>query len=162
MADKKAPEQAVFELLREKGLSLAAAESCTGGLIAKRITDIPGASEVFFGGVVSYTNAVKEALLGVSRASLDEFGAVSERVAREMAEGVRRALKTDIGVSTTGLAGPGGDERGNAVGTVYAALSSAGGTVCRRLSCGTERAEIRNAAADAVFAMIEEHILTAR
>ena len=159
MADKKAPEQAVFELLREKGLSLAAAESCTGGLIAKRITDIPGASEVFFGGVVSYTNAVKEALLGVSHASLDEFGAVSERVAREMAEGVRRELKTDIGVSTTGLAGPGGDERGNAVGTVYAALASAEGTVCRRLSCGTERGEIRSAAADAVFAMLREHLL---
>ena len=111
-------EKAVFALLTEKGMTLAAAESCTGGLVAERMTDLPGASKVFMGGVVSYTNQVKAKVLGVPRALLEEFGAVSEPVARAMAEGVRAVTGADIGVSVTGVAGPATDERANPVGTV--------------------------------------------
>ena len=98
-------EEVVSALLREKGRTLAAAESCTGGLIAKRMTDLPGASQVFMGGVVSYTNFVKANVLSVPQALLDEHGAVSEPVARAMAEGVRAITGADYGISVTGVAG---------------------------------------------------------
>ena len=124
-------EEVVSALLREKGQTLAAAESCTGGLIAKRMTDLPGASQVFMGGVVSYTNFVKANVLGVPQALLDEHGAVSEPVARAMAEGVRAVTGADYGISVTGVAGPDSDERGNAVGTVYIGLAGPDGTLCR-------------------------------
>ena len=96
-------EEMVLALLREKGLTFSAAESCTGGLIAKRFTDLPGASAVFTGGVVSYTNAVKAGVLGVAPALLEEYGAVSAPVAQAMAEGVRRITGSDAAVSATGV-----------------------------------------------------------
>ena len=159
MTEQLSPDQAVSALLREKRLTLAAAESCTGGLIAKRMTDLSGASQIFMGGVVSYTNQVKARVLGVPQALLDEYGAVSEPVARAMAEGVRRITGADVGVSVTGVAGPDRDDRGNEVGTVYIALACADGThscLCRfgMLS----RAEIRTMAADAVFALVQSTI----
>ena len=99
-------EETVLHLLHRHGKTFSAAESCTGGLIAKRITDLPGASCVFRGGVVSYTNEVKASVLGVPQETLDRYGAVSEPVARAMAEGVRRITGSDLSVATTGLAGP--------------------------------------------------------
>ena len=145
-------EEAVVALYREKGLTLAAAESCTGGLIAKRITDVPGASHAFLGGVVSYTNGVKHGVLGVPQELLEAFGAVSEPVAGAMAEGVRRITGADIGVSVTGCAGPDRDDRNNPVGTVYVGIATAGGTRVIKPDVGQEsRAEIRRRAADEVL-----------
>ena len=103
--DVSSLEEVVITRLRQKGLTLSAAESCTGGLIAKRLTDVPGASAAFLGGVVSYTNAVKAGVLGVPRDLLEQYGPVSEPVARAMAEGVRRLTGSDLSVSVTGLAG---------------------------------------------------------
>ena len=145
-------EETVVALYREKGLTLAAAESCTGGLIAKCITDVPGASHVFLGGVVSYTNGVKHGVLGVPQELLDRFGAVSEPVAKAMAEGVRRISGADIGVSVTGVAGPDRDDRGNEVGTVYVGIAAAEGTRVIKPDVGKEsRTEIRRRAADEVL-----------
>ena len=117
-------EQAVVQQLKEKGLKVATAESCTGGLISKRITEIPGASDVFECGVCSYANRIKHELLGVSERTLEQFGAVSEQTAKEMAEGIRRLSGADIGVSVTGIAGPGGGTPEKPVGLVYLGVSS--------------------------------------
>ena len=106
-------------ITRLDGKTLATAESCTGGGIGAALTAIPGSSKVYKGGIISYTNWVKEHFLNVDSELLERFGAVSEPVAKAMAEGARKALKTDIAVSITGLAGPDGDDRGNAVGTVF-------------------------------------------
>ena len=152
-------ESVVFSLLREQGLTLAAAESCTGGLIAKRITDLSGASEVFRGGVVSYWSEVKAGVLGVAQTLLDTYGAVSEPVARAMAEGVRAITGADLGISVTGVAGPATDERGNAVGTVYIALAADGETICRRFDFGRRsRAHIRGHAANSAFDLIRRYL----
>jgi len=149
---------AVFDLLKEHGLTMACAESCTGGLIAKLITDLPGASSVFRGGVVSYATEVKSDVLGVPGHILEKHGAVSELCARAMAEGVRQLMKADIAVSTTGVAGPDKDERGNDVGTVYIALAAENETVCRKLHCGGTRDEIRHNAAMSAFEMIKQFL----
>ena len=154
-------EAVVSALLRERGLTLSAAESCTGGLIAKRMTDLPGASTVFRGGVVSYTNGVKSGVLGVPEALLEQYGAVSEPVARAMAEGCRRACGSDLAVSVTGVAGPDKDDWGNEVGTVYIALASQAGTLCKLLSCGRGRGRdrVRTAAAHNAFDIIRRTLL---
>ena len=159
--DVESLEQVVSAALLERGLTLSAAESCTGGLIAKRITDLPGASKVFRGGVVSYTNGVKSGILGVPEALLEEQGAVSEPVARVMAEGCRRVCGSDLAVSVTGVAGPESDDRGNEVGTVYIALASDQGTICRKLSCGKGRGRerVRSAAAQNAFDMLRRTLL---
>ena len=159
--DVSSLEEVVSRLLRERGLTLSTAESCTGGLIAKRVTDIPGASQIFRGGVVSYTNDVKADVLGVPRAALDAWGAVSEPVARAMAEGCRRLCGSDIALAVTGLAGPEGDDRGNEVGTVYIALADRRGTLCKRLSCGMGRGRdrIRSAAAQNALDLLRRRLL---
>ena len=120
-------------LLKEKGLTLGTAESCTGGLMAKRLTDLSGASQVFKGGVVSYTNEVKHNVLGVPQELLDQYGAVSAPVAKAMAEGARRVLGCDIGLSSTGVAGPDKDDRGNEVGTMFVGIATPEGTYVRPL-----------------------------
>ena len=137
-------EQLLLDELRSRGMTFAAAESCTGGLIAKRITDLSGASAVFRGGVVSYTNDVKRDVLGVPQEILDRYGAVSPWTAGYMASGVRKLLKADIAVSVTGLAGPGGDEFGHPVGTVYIGYESAEKSVVKKYSFAGSREEIRN------------------
>ena len=147
-------EQQVIAALKVHGLTLATAESCTGGLAAKRLTDVPGASSVFLGGVVSYTNGVKERALGVPRDILEEYGAVSEPVARAMAEGVRRLTCADFGLSVTGVAGPDRDDRGHDVGTVYIALSAQNETTVQLLHLSGGRSAIRAAAADEMFRML--------
>lgn len=151
-------EEAVFRLCREKHLTLSAAESCTGGLIAKRLTDLPGASQVFLGGVVSYTNGVKQHALGVPVSLLEACGAVSAPVARAMAVGVRVLTGSDLALSVTGLAGPDGDDRGNPVGTVFAALSAPGGTFVRRLSLGGSRERIRTLSAHHALDLLRRYL----
>ena len=169
--NEKLIEQRCCELLKARGMTFAAAESCTGGLIAKRITDVPGASLVFMGGVVSYTDTVKHRVLGVPAEMLEEYGAVSAPVARAMAEGARRATTADLAVSVTGVAGPERDERGNAVGTVFIGFSTPEETVAERFpglphvvfghSWGFDfgeksRAEIRALSAEEALKLLEE------
>ena len=148
----------VLALCRERGLTLSAAESITGGLIAKCITDVPGASQVFLGGVVSYTNGVKERVLHVPHETLETYSAVSEQTARAMAEGVRALTGADLGLSVTGVAGPDRDDRGHAVGTVYLALSAGTGTQTRQLHLNGSRPAIRDRSADEMFRMLLAYI----
>ena len=151
-------EEVVITQLRRSGLTVAAAESCTGGLIAKRLTDVPGASAAFRGGVVSYTNEVKRDVLGVPQELLDTYGAVSEPVAKAMAEGVRRITGADLAVSVTGVAGPDKDDRGNEVGTVFVGLSSPEKTTVQQLDLGRGRERIRTMAAHYTLDMIRRHL----
>ena len=159
--DVESLEEVVSRLLLERELTLAAAESCTGGLLAKRMTDLPGASKVFRGGVVSYVNDVKANVLGVPREVLEQYGAVSEETARAMAEGCRRVCGSDLAVSLTGVAGPESDDRGNEVGTVYAALAGPEGTLCKKLTCGKGRGRdrVRTAAASNALDLIRRYLL---
>ena len=157
-ADVASMEAVVLGLLKEKGLTLGTAESCTGGLVAKRMTDLPGSSAVFKGGVVSYTNEVKAGVLGVPQAMLDEFGAVSAQVARAMAQGARRVLGCDLAVSLTGVAGPDPDDRNNPVGLIYVALDTPEGTRVRELHLINGRARIRTVAATNAFDMVRRYL----
>ena len=137
--DADSMERVLVDMLYEEKLTLSAAESCTGGLIAKRITDIAGCSDVFFGGCVTYTNEVKQRLLGVSGDTLEKYGAVSEQTAMEMAKGVRERTGSDIGISATGIAGPGGGSEETPVGTVFLGISTKDGEDYRRLSLSSKR-----------------------
>lgn len=148
----------VLALCKQRGLTLTTAESCTGGLAAKELTDVPGASAVFVGGVVSYWSEIKAKVLGVPRPLLVEYGAVSEPVARAMAEGARRLTGADIALAVTGVAGPDRDDRGNAVGTVFIALAAESATVCRPLSLSGSRDAIRAAAVSALWALLADYI----
>lgn len=116
-------QKVVSRLLLEQNLTISTAESCTGGQIASMLTSIPGSSSYFKGGVVAYSNEIKNNILGVKSADLDKFGAVSEQVALQMAEGVRKIMKTDIGIATTGIAGPDGGTEAKPVGTVWVGIS---------------------------------------
>ena len=142
---------------RLSGKTLATAESCTGGGIGAALTAVPGSSQVYKGGIISYTNEIKERLLGVSPEALACYGPVSEPVARQMAEGARKALVSDIAVSVTGLAGPGGDEFGNPVGTVFIGYSDVQVTLAREYHFEGNREEVRNAAVRAALKLILEH-----
>jgi nicotinamide-nucleotide amidase len=122
-------EQVVVRLLTERQQTLAVAESCTGGRLADRVTDVPGASAVFVGGVVTYSNELKQRLLGVRADTLTTQGAVSETTAREMAEGARTRLGADFALATTGIAGPSGGTKTKPVGTVFIALATPNRTV---------------------------------
>ncbi len=155
-------ERAALNALRESKMTLAAAESCTGGLIAKRITDLSGASEVFLGGCVTYTNEIKQKLLGVKAETLAAHTAVSAEVAMEMARGVRERLGADIGISATGYAGPGGGDAENPVGTVYLGISTENGESYRRLSLSNRRSRdfIRIVSATNAFDMIIKAVFT--
>ena len=126
-------ESVCFRLLKEKAWTFATAESCTGGRVAARITALPGSSGVYRGGVVSYWSEVKSDVLGVPQELLDTYGAVSEEVARAMAQGARRLTGADLAVSVTGVAGPDSDDRGNPVGLVYIGLDTPTGTYCRQM-----------------------------
>ncbi len=143
----------ISALLREQGLTLSTAESCTGGLAAKRMTDLPGASQVFCGGVVCYTNQVKRDVLGVSQNTLDDFGAVSPQTAAELAQGVCRCTGSDIGLSFTGVAGPDPDE-GKEVGLVYIGLAHGEQVWVKEVHLGTARDRVRNSAVLHGFDMV--------
>ena len=140
-------EERLGILLREKGLNISLAESCTGGLIASRITDIPGASDYFEAGVVVYSNQAKQRFLSVPEQSIQSHGAVSKEVAEKMAEGVRAATGTDIGLSVTGIAGPKGGSPEKPVGTVYIGLSAKEGTLVRRFQFSGDRLDIKEKSA---------------
>lgn len=157
--DTDSIEEELVKRLKESGKTIATAESCTGGLIAKRITDISGSSAVFLGGCVTYANSAKEGLIGVSHESLLKYGAVSEQVALEMARGVRRAVGADIAISTTGIAGPDGGTPDKPVGTVWVGISSEKGdrAVLLHLSPRRERSYIRTlTASNALYMALSE------
>ena len=153
--DVECIEESVIKLLREKGMTFSAAESCTGGDVARRFTDMPGASAFFKGGVVTYTNEAKAKLLGIDPALIEEKGAVSHEVAKAMAENVRALLGTDIGVGVTGLAGPDGDGV-HEVGTVFVSLAVEGETFVKELHMGTMRTRsfIRRMAGNHIYDMM--------
>ncbi|WP_027627991.1 competence/damage-inducible protein A [Ruminiclostridium cellobioparum] len=151
-------DQVAAELLFRHKLTLATAESCTGGLISQMLTNIPGISSVFMGGAVTYSNDAKEECLGVRRDTLLQYGAVSRQTAEEMAAGVRSRLKTDIGVAVTGIAGPDGGTPEKPVGLVYIGLSSEKGTVTKELRLLGNRKRIRTITALHVFDMIRRHV----
>jgi nicotinamide-nucleotide amidase len=130
--DIEALAREVLELARARRLSIATAESCTGGLVAGALTAIAGSSDVVMGGLVTYSNDAKHRLLGVESALLDRYGAVSEPVARAMASGAAAAVRTDLGVSTTGVAGPGGGSAEKPVGLVHFGAAGPGGAVVHR------------------------------
>ncbi|WP_304582995.1 competence/damage-inducible protein A [uncultured Alistipes sp.] len=151
-------QELVHNLLTERSQTLATAESCTGGTIAARFTAMPGASAYFRCGVVSYSNEAKIDLLGVDPATLERFGAVSEQVARQMAEGVRRAAGSDYAVATTGIAGPAGGSAEKPVGTVWIAVAGPRGTVAVLKQCGTDRGQIIDRASSQAIALLREQL----
>ena len=143
-------------LSRLEGKTLVTAESCTGGGIGTALTAIPGSSAVYKGGIISYTNWVKNRILGVDIQLLNRFGAVSAPVAEAMAIGARKALEADIAVSVTGLAGPGGDEYGNPVGTVFLGYSDENQTVSRKYHFPGSREDVRNQAIQKALELVLE------
>lgn len=156
MNDQQAQTTAgkLVEALRARSMTCATAESCTGGGVGFAITDVPGSSDVFLGGVVSYSNDVKAGVLGVSRETLASVGAVSSEVACQMAAGVRKLVSSDLAVSLTGIAGPGGGSAEKPVGLVWFGLASASGvTTESRVFCG-DRAQVRAAAIEHALGML--------
>jgi len=151
-------QQAIGEMLKEKNLTLATAESCTGGAVASIITSVSGSSEYFLGSVVAYSNEVKKNLLGVKAETLDNYGAVSEQTVKEMAEGVRLLLGSDIGVSTSGVAGPSGGSDDKPVGTVWIAYSDKSKTITKKLQLTSERSLNIKLTTMQVLNMIRENV----
>jgi nicotinamide-nucleotide amidase len=148
----------VLDLCRARGLTIALAESCTGGLLGARLTAIPGSSDVVLGGVIAYANAVKTTLLGVPEQMLREHGAVSEPVVRAMASGARAAAEARIGLAITGVAGPGGGTEEKPVGTVWIATDVEGEIEVRRTRLIGDRTEVRQRAAQAVLEMLRRRL----
>lgn len=158
--DVSSLEQVVQGLLEEKGMTIGVAESITGGLLSKRLTDLPGVSRVFKGGIVSYTNEVKCGVLGVPEELIGEHGAVSAPVALAMAEGARRVLGVDIALSATGVAGPDKDDRGNDIGTAFVAIATPEGSYVRALSLGNRpmRQRLRTQTAHHAFDLARRYL----
>ena len=154
-------EGVVGELLRQAGATLTVAESCTGGLLAERITRVPGSSDYFLGGAVTYTNELKSQILGVPEEMLREQGAVSEPVARAMAEGVRRVFRSDYGIGVTGVAGPGGGSEAKPVGTVHVALAGPQGVEHRRTRFPGDRERVRMQSAQLALDLLRRRLLAA-
>jgi len=152
-------EEVLGDLLREQGLSLAFAESCTGGGIAAKVTSVAGSSDYFLGGMVVYSNALKEQLLGVDRAVLEENGAVSEATARAMARGARRATGADLALAVTGIAGPGGGSAAKPVGTVWLSLAEPGGIHAVQFLFSGVRWQVQAKACYAGLDMVRRHLL---
>lgn len=148
--------QRTVALLKCAGKTAATAESCTGGLLGKLLTDVSGSSAVYPGGVISYSCEVKHRILGVSQALLDAEGPVCPAVAEQMAEGVRRVIGADYGISTTGIAGPNGDGSGKPVGLVYIAAAGPDGTLVRELHLNGDRDTVRNRAAQSALQLLCE------
>jgi len=151
-------EETVGKLLKEKGLTIAVAESCTGGYISHRITNV-GGFFLFNSGVVSYSNEAKMEILRVPKELLEKFGAVSEEVARSMAEGIRAISKTDIGVSVTGIAGPTGGTEEKPVGLVFIGLSDGSGTIVSKHNFPDERVRFKDRASQAALELVRRRIL---
>ncbi|MEO6323094.1 MAG: competence/damage-inducible protein A [Thermoanaerobaculia bacterium] len=157
--DEESLEEVVGDLLRSRGQTLALAESCTGGLLAGRMTDVGGSSDYFLGAAVTYSNSAKSELVGVDPATLERFGAVSQETAREMALGARRRFGATIGLSVTGIAGPGGGTPDKPVGTVHLALDSADGTrVHRKYLLPGDRAMFRRWTTAMALSLLRQHL----
>ena len=146
----------VIEIFREKGLSLALAESCTGGMIAETITNVAGASDIFYGSAVTYVNSAKEHILGVARETLEKHGAVSSECAEEMACGARRVYGADVAMSVTGIAGPGGGSEAKPVGTVWFGLATKDGVETFRRRFDGDRAAVRRQTVEEVLRRLAE------
>jgi nicotinamide-nucleotide amidase len=158
-AGERKLEEVVAELLRERKRTIGVAESLTGGLIASRLTDVPGSSAYLLEAVVAYANDAKVRALGVSAESLAQHGAVSEPVARQMAEGVRRAAGADVGLATTGVAGPDGGSVEKPVGTLWLALADGAGTIAHRYQLMTDRARNKELASQLALDWIRRRLL---
>ena len=152
-------ERDVLRRLAERNQTLALAESCTGGCLAHRLTNVPGASVVFLGGVVAYSNTAKRRFLGVRAETLAAHGAVSQAVAREMAEGARKKFDADFALAVTGIAGPGGGTKTKPVGTVFIALAGALGTVVERRLNSYERRRFKEITARQVLVLFHSRLL---
>jgi PncC family amidohydrolase len=152
------PYYEVGQLLRFRGLSLSLAESCTGGILSHQITEVPGSSGYYRGCIVAYHDQVKEQVLGVKGATLRAHGAVSEQAAREMAEGARRVLVADLGLATTGIAGPGGGTPDKPVGLVFIALAAPTGTWCEQHVWGGGRSENKVSSAAAALDLLRRYL----
>jgi len=152
------PEAILGQLLTDAGLTLAVAESCTGGLIEHRITNMTGSSGYFLGGVVAYSYDAKECILRVNHDDLYDYGAVSEEVARQMADGVRRLFGVDLAVAVTGIAGPGGGLPGKPVGLVYIALSARNHLHCEKFVWDGDREANKASSADAALKMLVDYL----
>jgi nicotinamide-nucleotide amidase len=152
-------EVRIGQYLKELGLTLAAAESCTGGLVGSRLTDVAGSSEYFLGGVVAYSNDAKLKLLRVQRKTLVQHGAVSEQTALEMAAGVRRAFGADIGLAVTGIAGPGGATKDKPVGLIWLALDAKEHSQAKSLHLSGNRLENKAGAAGQILTLLEEYLV---
>ena len=151
--------ETAVKLLKEKGLKLTTAESCTGGLIAKMITDVSGASEVFECGIISYSNEIKTSVLGVRPSTLAQFGAVSEETVTEMAQGALKVSGADISVAVSGIAGPTSDNTEKPVGLIWIAVSTSGRTTTKKLNNNFDvniRENNRNSAANEALKLICE------
>ncbi|MBI4753147.1 CinA family protein [Candidatus Desantisbacteria bacterium] len=152
-------EMEIGRLLTIKGLTLSIAESCTGGMICSRITDVPGSSMYFAGGVIAYSNKIKVQMLGVKQEALDAHGAVSAQIAIEMAKGVRERYETNIGLAVTGIAGPGGGSLQKPVGLVYLSLEPpTGETICKKCKFIGERKDIRIQSTQVMLEMLLEYL----
>ena len=152
-------EEAIGRLLAQRGLTLSLAESCTGGLIGHRLTNVPGSSRYFMGGVAAYSNEAKEQVLGVRHKTLLQHGAVSEEVALEMAHGVRRLFGTDIALGVTGIAGPGGGTPHKPVGLVYIALVAEGFEQCERCQWEGDRVGNKESTAEEALKLLKRYLL---
>ena len=152
-------ETVVGQLLKEKNLTLGVAESCTGGYVSAQITKVPGSSAYFWGGIISYSNAIKAGQLGVGPETLEQFGAVSEETIRQMAEGVRKALGTSIGIATSGVAGPDGGTPDKPVGTVWIACATDQRIVTRLLKLGQYRDQNIQLTSTYLLNMLREELL---
>jgi PncC family amidohydrolase len=151
-------EAIVGQLLRTAGLKLAAAESCTGGLVGHRLTEVPGSSDYFLGGVIAYAYEAKVALLGVSWKTLKTYGAVSRETVLEMARGARRALGADLAVSVSGIAGPAGAQPTKPVGTTLVGLSAPDGDWARLYCFSRDRSGNKEAAAQAALELLLDYL----
>jgi nicotinamide-nucleotide amidase len=157
--DDETLEGVVGRMLKERSLTISVAESCTGGLVTDTLTNIPGSSTYVKGAVVAYTEEVKRNLLGVCEETLLKDGAVSERCAIEMAQGVRRLLDTNIGASVTGIAGPTGGTPDKPVGTVFIAVADGKGCVCEHHVFGGDRRAIKERACKALLNLVRKRLL---
>ena len=146
-------------LLQQRGLKLGLAESCTGGLVGHRITNVPGSSEYFMGGMVSYSYEAKVSVLGVKWDTLNTFGAVSRHTVLEMAHGVKKLLDVDIAVSISGIAGPGGGTLDKPVGTAWVGLVTNDGEWTREFHFNGDREQNKAASADAALQMLLDYLL---
>ena len=148
----------LLSLCREKGVTLATAESCTGGMIGTTLTSIPGASDVFLGGIISYANSAKETLLGVSKETLASHGAVSKESAEAMAQGAQKALGATLAVSVTGIAGPGGQTREKPVGLVHFGVATKDSVISGKRHFSGNREIVRLKTVAAALALLEETV----